>query len=324
MFLETYLNPSFLKKLEIVDLGVFSNSIPESFEKYSTWTNQNTELSYLTDIRKENRQNLANIFPEFKSGASFLFSYAPTKKFLNQENFHQVSSYTLHFDEADYHFVLGKRLKEIGEYLQSHISGLVFEVCLDTKPILERDFAYQAGLGWFGKNSMLINRQHGSYFLIGTLLFNQKFSHEEKKPIELDHCGNCRACVEACPTDAINEAERTISLKDCLSYYSIEVFKEGEVPPKIKSEFQNEIFGCEICQEVCPWNEKPLSRINVKIATGKLYSFFSRPLAEVAQRVAAFSNSQYRKFFFGSSFYRSGKRGLVKNFKNLLFQKKSD
>lgn len=321
MYLEDYLDSQFLKDLEVVDFGVFHDSNPKSYKKFFDWTVNNSELKYLTDERKDHRQNLKNLFPQFKSGVSFLFSYAPTKKFLNQQNFHQVSSYTLHFDERDYHFALGERLQKIGDYLKSQVPEIEYEICLDTKPILERDFAYQAGLGWFGKNSMLISRKHGSYFLIGTLLFDQDFAVREKRDVELDHCGSCNACVKACPTEAINEDERTINLKDCLSFYTIEVFKDetGTGIPKVNSKFQNEIFGCEICQEVCPWNEKPLNRVNLKEASGKLYNFFARPLEEVSKQISAFSNTQFKKFFFGSSFYRSGKRGLVKNFKNLIF-----
>ena len=181
--------------------------------------------------------------------------------------------------------------------------------------MLERDLAQRAGLGWFGKNSMIINREFGSYQLIGSLLLNKKLELATKD-IETDHCGTCTRCIDACPTNAIHQTERTVFSDRCISTFTIEMFKEVE-PPKGYAKNSHEVFGCDICQEVCPWNRKPLKNIE-SIQESRLVNFFNRDLNLIISELEKMSNKGFKTFFKGTSFERVGKRGLIKNLRPYL------
>ncbi len=162
----------------------------------------------------------------------------------------------------DYHDVLKARLEELLEWIRRRareegvaedVQGLAY---VDTGPILERELAQRAGLGWFGKNTMLIHPRRGSYFFLGLLLLDLHLPADE--PFEADHCGSCRACLDACPTGALLGRDETgapvMDARRCISYLTIE--KKGAAPEDLRSGLGNRIFGCDICQEVCPWNVK--------------------------------------------------------------------
>lgn len=250
----------FLKDFNVIDWGYTEELSPRSYEHYESWVERGDHgaLKYLADHRKDARKSLENIFPEVKSALCFLFSYHPEK--LALENFYQskesnglkVASYTLGFEGLDYHVVVRDYLEKIATKLQETYS-FNYRHSLDIHPVLERDLAYRAGLGWFGKNSMLIHREHGSFFIIGSLLLDQKLDLKIKET-ETDHCGQCRACIDACPTDAIDEEHRSLIADKCISTWTIEIFKEGPSAPIGMESAQGEIFGCDICQDVCPWN----------------------------------------------------------------------
>jgi epoxyqueuosine reductase len=150
----------------------------------------------------------------------------------------------------DYHVVLPKRLQSITQFIETQVGHPVANRWYtDTGPILERDLAQRAGLGWIGKNTCLIHPRRGSYFLLAEILLDLDL--EPDAPFNTDHCGTCTRCLDACPTDCIL-ADRTIDAGRCISYLTIEL-KDG-VPPESRSLMDNWIFGCDICQEVCPWN----------------------------------------------------------------------
>ena len=150
----------------------------------------------------------------------------------------------------DYHDVLRKRLKQVSTVLHRAVPECRTRVVVDTAPLLERDFARLAGIGWFGKNTMLISRRLGSWFFLGAVLTDQELEYDE--PFEADHCGTCTRCLDACPTDAFPEPG-VLDSNRCISYHTIEN-RDGDVPAALASRFGGWIFGCDICQEVCPWN----------------------------------------------------------------------
>jgi epoxyqueuosine reductase len=209
-------------------------------------------------------------------------------------------------------------LNEIGEKLKIDLPELEYKISLDVHPVLERDLAYRSGLGWFGKNSMLINQENGSYTLIGSLLLNQKLELPIKSPAS-DHCGTCTRCIDACPTNAIDGDMRVIESKKCISTFTIEQFKDGPAPSGFPVETK-EVFGCDICQEVCPWNNKPLAKAIPEESASELVKFFNRDIQTIHDDISAMSNNAYKRFFKGTSFERSGKRGLLKNLKLYLSQ----
>src|SRR5690606_21900042 len=183
--------------------------------------------------------------PEFQSALVFLFSYQEAKKWLMENKEYTVAGYSLGFGGEDYHRALKSRLQRIAESLNRPEIKIFFS--LDAQPIMERDLAYRAGLGWFGKNSMLISRKEGSYFIIGSILFSEKLEVEPNQ-IELDHCGKCNACAESCPTEAIDPQTRTLISEKCISTFTIETFKEAPAPDGFEKS-RGEIFGCDICQD---------------------------------------------------------------------------
>jgi len=159
----------------------------------------------------------------------------------------QVASYAW---GDDYHEVLPARMKELVQFIEGQVGGPVKNRWYtDTGPILERDLAQRAGIGWIGKNTCLINPKHGSYFLLSEVLLDLQL--EPDAPFLTDHCGTCMRCIEACPTDCILP-NRTIDATRCISYLTIEL--KEDIPTELREKVGNWVFGCDICQMVCPWN----------------------------------------------------------------------
>lgn len=313
-----------LTDLGIVDFAYTEESHALNFEKYQKWIELklNGPLSYLEGERGEKRSDLKLFWPEFQSAVVFLFSYKDTKKKLSSDWPHElkIASYALGFDGFDYHHTLKEKLNLIAAELSTNNPHLQYKISLDVHPVLERDLALRSGLGWIGKNSMLINRDEGSYFIIGSILFNQKLDMAIKKMVT-DHCGQCTKCIDACPTNAIDGETRTIRANDCISSFTIEQMKLDSVPsPKMDLSSGN-IFGCDICQDVCPWNKKLLKNILPTAAQASytemqnfiLNYFCIRDPKEVIADLENISDRQFKKKFMRTSFERGGKNGFLKN-----------
>ncbi len=150
----------------------------------------------------------------------------------------------------DYHNIIKKKLNLLLEYINTEISDVSGRAFVDSAPVLERAWAAQSGLGWIGKNSNLISRKYGSFVFIGTLLADIELDYDKRVK---DYCGECNKCVTACPTNAII-SPKIIDARKCISYMTIE--HKNPLPVKYKGKFNNYIFGCDICQNVCPWNRK--------------------------------------------------------------------
>jgi epoxyqueuosine reductase len=208
----------------------------------------------------------------------------------------------------DYHDVMVERLRELHRWVADQVGREVRgKAYVDTGPILERDLARRAGLGWFGKNTMLINPKIGSFFFLGALLVGLDL--DEDAPFTADHCGTCRRCIDACPTGAILEPH-VVDARQCVSYLTIEL--KGEIPDALKPGIGDRVYGCDICQDVCPWNEKfslPLReealRPGAAIA-GKNARALARELLEMSQ-------NDFSKAFKGSPMKRAKLRGLKRN-----------
>ena len=288
--------------MKIIEWGYIMSSKPESWTHYEKWIDNNYHgpLKYMADERKDLRASLNNFYPEFKSALVFLFDYTSTaKKNQNDQNY-KFAAYTKGFDGIDYHYWIKDKLEKIAKDL-----GIEnYKLSIDAQPVLERDLAFRAGLGWFGKNSMLINQKKGSFFLISSILLDQELNLSTKT-LETDHCGNCTRCIVACPTDAI-VSDRVIDANKCISTFTIETFKEAE-PPKGYPTARGEIFGCDICQEVCPWNSKPLLN---SVSDNKEVHF-----EEIFQNtdLNQISNREFKRIFKGTSLERTGRVGLLKN-----------
>lgn len=222
----------------------------------------------------------------------------------------KISRYAL---GRDYHKVIKKKLKRVSKWAEKEYEGLRTRICVDSAPILERDYAWLAGLGWFGKNTCLINTKRGSWFFIGLLLLDKEF--EPDLPAE-GSCGNCRKCIDACPTGAlVFESDSKVAVLDsrrCISYLTIEhpgSFRHGE-----EHLLNGWIFGCDICQEVCPFNQ-PREHQPLRAAITKEPEFL--PKKEILKldlgEIAEISNEEFLDKFKGTSFMRAGAGRMRRN-----------
>jgi epoxyqueuosine reductase len=300
------LDQDFLSQMKIVDWSYTEQDKPQTLDHYRKWVDDgfNGPLKYLSDERKDLRASITKFYPEFQSALVFLFDYTGSAKRNLETKDHKFAAYTKGFDGFDYHYWIKDRLDKIKEKLG--LENCVYSI--DAQPVLERDLAARSGLGWFGKNSMLINKQHGSYFLISSIFLDKKLDLKAKS-IEVDHCGTCTRCIDACPTNAIIE-ERQIDASKCISTFTIEIFKDDTDPPKGYPSERGEIFGCDICQDVCPWNSKPLLRSEL----GN-YADFERTFKNL--NLESISNREFKRVFKGTSLERTGRVGILKNMKYL-------
>jgi epoxyqueuosine reductase len=204
----------------------------------------------------------------------------------------------------DYHEVLKPRLQALVTFLEEETGGPVpNRGYTDTGPILERDLAQRSGLGWVGKNSMLINPKSGSYFLFAEILLGIPL--EPDLPITVDHCGSCTRCIEACPTNCILH-NRTLDARKCISYLTIEL--KGPIPGELRPQIGDWVFGCDICQQVCPWN------IRFAPENGDP-AFAPRPDIPVVDLIEELSLTPqaFNKKFKGSPVKRTKRRGYLRN-----------
>jgi len=208
----------------------------------------------------------------------------------------------------DYHEVMSNRLTRLHRWIEQQVGhAVVGKPYVDTGPLLERDLARRAGLGWFGKNTTLINPTKGSFFFLGALLLDLELAADA--PFATDHCGTCRRCLDACPTNALVEPGVLDSTK-CISYLTIEV--KGAIPVEHRSEIGELIYGCDICQEVCPWNEK-FSQTVREPAFAPREALAGKDARTLAREILAMSDEDFRKSFKGSPMKRAKLRGLKRN-----------
>lgn len=212
-------------------------------------------MSYLSrEDAVERRLRPHAAYPELKSAIVLGMSYYTGSEEFDEPGRGIIARYAR---GRDYHKVIRKRLLALLRWLEEHADMQLplARACVDTSPVLERELARRAGLGWFGRSTMLVNPKHGSYFFLAALLVELEFD-ELDAPFERDHCGTCNACVDACPTGALLGRDESgapvIDATRCISYLTIE--NRGAIPHELRPLIGNRIFGCEICQEVCPFN----------------------------------------------------------------------
>lgn len=240
------------RQLGFILAGVASPHPPEHFHIFENWLahGHHAGMDYLAAERSRTRRaDLLQILPECKSILVLALPYSPLPRGdrLGVMEEFRIASYAL---GADYHDIIPPRLKQIVEFIEEQIGHPIpNRYYTDTGPILERELAQRAGLGWIGKNSMLINPQAGSTFLLAEILLGIELAPDD--PFPTDHCGSCTRCLEACPTQCILP-NRTLDANRCISYLTIE--NKGDIPEGLREPMQNWIFGCDICQQVCPWN----------------------------------------------------------------------
>ncbi len=210
------------------------------------WLNQNLhgEMHYMAN-HFDKRVDPRKLVPGAKSVVSLLYNYH-NPKLQEDEKAPKISQYAY---GKDYHFVVKDKLKALLQFINDEIGAVSGRCFVDSAPVLERDWAKHSGLGWIGKNTMLINKQQGSWFFLAELIIDLDL--EPDGPMK-DYCGTCTRCIDACPTDAISQDGYWMDGSKCISYFTIEL--KDELPTDMKGKFDNWMFGCDICQQVCPWN----------------------------------------------------------------------
>ncbi len=229
--------------------GITTSEPPPHFPAFQNWLEmgRNASMEYLRDPR---RADPRLIMKECKSILVLGARYpASTHERSNTTPSGRVASYAT---VEDYHFILPEKMRALCDFIEEEVGHPIpNRIYTDTGPLLERDLAQRAGLGWIGKNTCLINPEAGSNFFLGEILLGIELTPD--KPYTADRCRTCQRCINACPTACIRP-DRTIEAGRCISYLTIE--NKGEIPEDLRPKLGNWIFGCDICQEVCPWNEK--------------------------------------------------------------------
>ncbi len=241
----------FLKN-EALQLGFEKINIAKAVElteearKLEQWLNKgyHGEMQYMEN-HFDKRIDPRKLVEGAKSVVTLMFNYYPEETQGNDE----VPKFAKYAYGEDYHNVLKNKLKLLLQKLKDKVGDINGRCFVDSAPVLERDWAKHSGLGWIGKNTLLITPQKGSYFFLAELIVDVEFCYDA--PIK-DYCGSCRKCIDACPTKAISEKGYLLDASKCISYFTIEY--RNDLPQELKNDFQNWAFGCDICQDVCPWN----------------------------------------------------------------------
>jgi epoxyqueuosine reductase len=289
-----------LENHNIEHWGMTPLQTPISLHFYKNWIEKNYhgEMAYLKEHlpQKENPQLL---LPQAQNAIVMTFPYGLKKNKLATPNL-QIASYA---QDEDYHLWLKQKVQKICQDLKSLYPEFHFLGFTDSAPVLERDLAYRAGLGWIGKNTCLIDRKRGSLFFIAEIYTDLPNENPSPLPLVPDHCGTCDRCIKACPTQAIEE-DRTLNATKCISYWTIESKKIP--PPELRDHFSGWFFGCDICQTVCPWNIK-VRDLNSRRPEDP--SAIEKELRLILES----SNKQLLRIFAGSPLIRAGGKGLKRN-----------
>ena len=239
-----------LIKTEATRLGFMSCGISKAefledeAPRLEQWLNENRngEMGYMEN-HFDKRLDPTLLVPGAKSVVSLLLNYFPQET--QREDSYKLSKYAY---GRDYHFVIKDKLKQLLHFINEEIGEVGGRAFVDSAPVLDKAWAAKSGLGWIGKNSNLLSKKTGSFFFIAELIIDLELEYDT--PVT-DHCGSCTACIDACPTDAIYEPYKVDGSK-CISYYTIEL--KDSIPMSEKGKFEDWMFGCDICQDVCPWN----------------------------------------------------------------------
>ncbi len=232
-----------------------------------------------------------------RSVISLSFNYFPSK--IQKEGSYKLAKYAY---GEDYHHVLKSKLKELTVFIQDTIGAVNGRAFVDSAPVLERVWAEKSGLGWRGKNSLFIEKNKGSFFFLAELILDLELEYDN--PFVTDHCGNCTKCIDACPTEAILP-NNTIDGSKCVSYFTIEL--KDELPQSMKGKFEDWMFGCDICQDVCPWNRFSTPNTEPKFTPHpELLELTKTDWEEITEDV-------FKRIFKRSAVKRTKFTGLVRN-----------
>jgi len=267
-------------------------------KKLEQWLKKNMhgEMQYMEN-HFDKRLDPTKLVEDSKSVVSLLLNYFPSKE-PHDKTAPKISKYAY---GTDYHFVIKEKLKQLLEFIYQEIGEVSGRAFVDSAPVLDKAWAAKSGLGWIGKNSNLITKDTGSFYFIAELILDLPLNYDTPTT---DHCGTCTACIDACPTGAIVDPY-VVDGSKCISYFTIEL--KNEIPSSFKGSFENWMFGCDICQDVCPWNRfskahsEPLFNPN-----NKLLSMSKSEWEEITEDL-------FQEIFKKSAVKRAKFSGLTRN-----------
>lgn len=278
--------------------GIASTMLPNNHAfHFKNWikSNYHGQMDYMEkNIVK--RIDPSKLVEQAKSVIVVLLSYHKNIDYPGKLN---VSKYA---HGIDYHYIIKEKLNELLLFIQQkddRISGKCF---VDSAPVLERAYAHQAGLGWFGKNSMLLNKSLGSFFFIGEIILDAELEYDN--PLTKEYCGDCSLCIDSCPTGAII-TPKVVDARKCISYLTIE--KRGEFSLLEATMLNNWIFGCDVCQNVCPWNKK------AKHTNEERFFQYSNQIGQTKTEWLSLSGNQFKKKYKSSPLQRAGLKQILRN-----------
>ena len=293
-------------KQKAIELGFISVGVSKAEElteeapRLERWLKEGMhgEMKYM-EGHFEKRLDPRKLVPGTKSVVSLLFNYHNPEVNSKDDEF-KISQYAV---GTDYHFVLKRKLKELLKMMKEEWGDVEGRVFVDSAPVLERVWAAKSGLGWIGKNSLLLSKKRGSYFFTAEMMLDIEFEYDV--PV-VDHCGSCTSCIDACPTGAIIQPYIVDGSK-CISYFTIEL--KGAIPEPMAGKFDNWIFGCDVCQEVCPWNRHSSPTTEPEFTpTDGILEMTKSDWIDLTEEI-------FRDYFKSSPVMRTGFEGLKRNIK---------
>lgn len=287
-------------RLGFLDCGISkAEFLEEEAPRLEQWlkNNRHGEMKYMENYF-DKRLDPRLLVDDAKSVISLSLNYFTDEK-QKDPNAPKISKYAY---GQDYHYVIKDKLKELLFFIEEHVGDVSGRAFVDSAPVLDRAWAKRSGLGWVGKNSNLISKQKGSFFFLSELIIDLELEYDNL--FQADHCGTCTRCLDACPTDAII-APQVVDGTKCISYLTIEL--KNEIPLEFKDKMDNWMFGCDICQDVCPWNRfsKAHNEDAFKPENG-LLNLSAKELTEITDEV-------FKKVFKGSPVKRTKFSGLKRN-----------
>jgi epoxyqueuosine reductase len=296
-----------LIKTEALRLGFMqcgiaaATELTEDARRLESWLNKNYQgkMSYMErhfDLRIDPRK----LVPDAKSVITLLLNYYPEEK--QSDEAPKIAKYAW---GVDYHYVIREKLNELMSFIHKNIGEVAGRGFVDSAPVLERSWAQQSGLGWVGKNGNLISKQTGSFFFIATLICDLDVEYDN--PFITDHCGTCTRCIEACPTEAI-VSPTVIDGSKCISYLTIEL-KDELLPKELQSKMEGWAFGCDICQDVCPWNR--FSKPNTEEHFKPIPQVLNLSIGEWEE----LTENSFKQYFKQSPIARTKWKGMMRNIK---------
>lgn len=297
---------TFARELGFIKIGFSkaSKCISE-YDRFSKWINQGYygQMSWIANSF-ESRLDPFQLLPGVKTVISVAMNYFNSIDIKHEKGNGRISRYAW---GNDYHDVLMNRMIRLFNYISEKLPDSKYKICVDTSPVLEKYWAQNSGIGWRGKHSIIINEEYGSWIFLGEILINKEFEYDAP---DVDKCGNCNLCVEACPTQAIVEPY-VLDASKCISYLTIE--SKNEFSPDEKKNLGNWIYGCDICQEVCPWNQKSARQTKIKdfYARKEIVSFSLNSILNLTEK-------DFKKLFKNNPVLRTGFHLMKRNILALM------